>query len=54
MPSCTCAPPRPRPAALVNREIRALAGRAVLSPGERAELAGLWAEWSRAVEAEAE
>lgn len=54
MPPSTPAPAvvRPRPAAVVNAEIRALAGRSALTAGERELLAVLWAEWRAAVEAE--
>ena len=48
----TSAPARPRAAAVVNAEIRRLAARALLTDGDRLRLAGLWAEWWRAVEAE--
>jgi hypothetical protein len=41
-----------RPAAVVNAEIRALASRLALTDAERARLAGLWAEWRAADEAE--
>jgi hypothetical protein len=43
----------PRPAALVNEEIRALAGRIALSRAERDRLAELQAEWLDAVREEA-
>jgi hypothetical protein len=44
----------PRPAALVNDEIRALAGRIALSRAERDRLAELVAEWLDAVREEAQ
>lgn len=43
---------RPRPAAVVNAEIRDLAGRVVLTAAERRTLAELWTEWQAAVNAE--
>lgn len=49
---CTCDVVRPRSAAVVNAEIRALAGRVVLTAAERWTLAELWTEWQAAVEAE--
>lgn len=44
--TCTCAPVRP--SAVVNAEIRRLAARIALSDAERIEMAGLWAEWTKA------
>jgi hypothetical protein len=41
-----------RPAAVVNAEIRELAGRSVLTDDERQQLAELWAEWQLADQAE--
>lgn len=43
-----------RPAAVVNDEIRALAGRIALSRAERDRLAALWTEYGVAVQREAE
>jgi hypothetical protein len=42
-----------RPAAVVNEEIRALAGRLALSRAERKRLAELWTEYGIAVRREA-
>lgn len=43
-----------RSAAVVNEEIRELAGRIGLSRAERDRLAALWSEWQAAVAREAE
>lgn len=43
-----------RSAAVVNREIRELAGRLALTEHERARMVLLWAEWRDAVAREAE
>jgi hypothetical protein len=42
-----------RSAAVINQEIRELAGRIGLSEAERDRLIGLWAEWQDAVAREA-
>ena len=41
-----------RSAAVINAEIRELAGRIGLTESERLRLIGLWAEWQAAVEGE--
>ena len=54
MPTSRPAAALVRPAAVVNGEIRELAGRIALSQAERDRLAALWAEYGAAVAAEAE
>jgi len=53
MPETPPAAAVPRSAALVNEEIRALAGRLGLSRAERDRLAELWAEYAKAEAREA-
>lgn len=45
MPALPSTPGLVRSAAVVNEEIRALAGRIALSDVERSRLVALWAEW---------
>ena len=54
MPETPAAAVVPRSAALVNEEIRQLAGRLGLTRAERDRLAELWAEYAKAEAREAE
>lgn len=52
MPASPTPPGAARSAALVNEEIRELAGRIALSDAERVRLVDLWSEWAAAIERE--
>lgn len=54
MPETTVDDAAVRPAAVVNEEIRQLAGRIGLSRAERDRLAALWTEYGLAVRREAD
>lgn len=52
MPVPPSSPATVRSAAVVNEEIRDLAGRIALSDAERVRLVDLWSEWAAAIERE--